>query len=344
MKRAGNLKTKWCNYEELLKAFYEVKRSKSYYHKILEFENNLVSNLNRILKSLEDGSYQVKPTRDFYIHDPKTRLIQAPDFEDRIVQHAILNSVKELIERRFINQTFACIKNRGTHNASKLLRKYLINYKNKGYCLKIDIKKFFYNIDHKVLNLQLSKIIKCKPTLEILQKFYHNEAGRGLPLGNVTSQILANLALSPIDHLIKRELKQPHYIRYMDDLVILSISKIELRKVLYYVKKLLRNLKLRTNQKTQIDLLSKGIDFVGYRTWYNSSIIRKRSLFKIKRVLKKHPAINRIASYLSHSMRTNSLLYVVKQILKVCPDFIEFIKTWLINNNKEKIYNALFHS
>ncbi len=344
MKRVGNLKQNWCNYDALLQAFKEVKKNKSYYHKILEFESNLVGNLNRILQSLEDGSYSIQPTRDFYVYDPKERLIQAPHLEDRIVQHAVLNSVRDIIERRFIDQTFACIKEKGTHNASDLLKKYLINYKNEGYYLKIDVKKFFYTIDHKTLNSQLSKIIKCKPTLDMLKKFYENESGKGLPLGNVTSQVLANLALSPVDHLIKRYLKRKHYVRYMDDLIILAKDKSELHRVLFFVKRLLKTLELEVNEKTQIGKISDGVDFVGYRTWFNNRIIRKRSLFKIKRVLKKYPDMSHIASYLSHSMRTNSLTYVVKQIIKVAVNFIEFIKKWLIKNNKKEVYYEVFQS
>jgi retron-type reverse transcriptase len=344
MKRIGNLKQNWCNYDALFEAFKDVKKNKNYYNPILEFENDLVSNLNRILKSLEDGSYEVKPTRDFYIYDPKVRLIQAPHIEDRIVQHAVLNSIRTIIERRFVDQSFACRKYKGTHNASDLLKKYLINFKNEGYYLKIDIRKFFYTINHKILDSQLERIIKCKPTLDLLKKFYENESGIGLPLGNVTSQVLANLALTPIDNLIKRYLKCKYYIRYMDDLIILSKNKEELHRVLYFIKRLLMTLELEVNEKTQIGMIRDGIDFVGYRTWFNSRIIRKRSLFKIKRVLKKYPDINRIASYLSHSKRTNSLLYVVKQIMKVAANFIDFIKKWLINNNRKEVYREIFQS
>lgn len=345
MKRIGNLKATWCNYEALHKAFYEVKKNKSYYHSVIAFESNLVSNLNRILKSLEDGTYKVQATRDFYITDPKTRLIQAPQFEDRIVQHAVLNSIRDIVECKFIDQTFACIKKRGTHGASDLLKRYLVNYKNVGYYLKVDVKKFFYSISHKVLDYQLSQIIKCKPTLELLKKFYKDKTGKGLPLGNVTSQLFANLALNPIDHLLKRVLKCKHIIRYMDDIVILSKSKSFLHLILKKVKALLTDLELETNKKTQIGQIKDGVDFVGYRTWFNNRLIRKRSLYKIKRVLKKKADINRIASYLAHSKRTNSLKYVLTQMIKVIDSLLlDFVKTWLVKNQKEGEYHAIFQS
>lgn len=229
MKRHGNLKYLWCNYEALITAFKEVKRNKSYNYHLLEYESNLAYNLNRLLKSLEDGTYKVKPTRNFYVYDPKKRLIQAPHLEDRIVQHALMNAIRDILINRLIGQTYACIRKRGTHSASNKLKQYLTNYKNNGYYLKVDVKNFFYSIDHEILNVQLNRIIKCKDTLSLLKKFYENKDGKGLPLGSVTSQILANLALSPVDHLIKRVLKYKHYVRYMDDLIILSDDKEKLK-------------------------------------------------------------------------------------------------------------------
>jgi RNA-directed DNA polymerase len=344
MKRVGNLKEKWCSYEALFEAFQEVKKNKNYHHNILLFESELVSNLNRILISLEDGTYKIKPARAFYVYDPKERLIEAPHIEDRIVQHAVLNAVRDIIEVRFIDTSYACRREKGTHRASDMLKKYLVNYKGRGYYLKVDISKFFYSINHKAMEQLLRKVIKCEPTLGLLKKFYENETGVGLPLGNVTSQVLANLMLNPVDHLIKRFLKRKHYLRYMDDLVILGETKEELKRVLRYIKILLKGLKLEVNSKTQIAQIKDGVDFVGYRTWYNSRLIRKRSLYKLKRVIKKYPEMSRIASYLSHSKRTNSLLYVVQQILKVATDFEEFVRQWLINNNKSEVYYEVFQS
>lgn len=344
MKRKGNLKEKWCSYEALFEAFQEVKKNKNYHHNILLFESDLVSNLNRILASLEDGTYTIKPARAFYVYDPKERLIEAPHIEDRIVQHAVLNAVRDIIEARFIDTSYACRREKGTHRASDTLKRYLVNYKTKGYFLKVDISKFFYSIDHKAMEQLLRRVIKCEPTLGLLKKFYENETGVGLPLGNVTSQVLANLMLNPVDHLIKRFLKRKHYLRYMDDLVILGETKEELKRVLRYIKVLLKGLKLEVNSKTQIAQIKDGVDFVGYRTWYNNRLLRKRSLYKLKRVIKKYPEMSRIASYLSHSKRTNSLLYVVRQILKVAESFSGFIQEWLIKNNKQKVYYEIFQS
>jgi len=336
MQRHGNLKRLWCNYDSLLQAWVEVKRNKSYHFSILAYEQNLAVNLSTLLDKLEDGSHSPRELRKFYIHDPKTRLIEAPCLEDRIVQHALLSVIRPLIEVRLIDQTFACRKFKGTHASNDLLKSYLIAYKNEGYCLKIDIEKFFYTIDQNVLELQIEEIIKCRPTLNILKKFYGSETGKGLPLGNVTSQVLANLALNPIDHFIKRVLKIRHYVRYMDDCILLSDSKNELNYARILIIQELEKLKLKVNNKTKISRIKDGIDFVGYRTWYNRRIIRKRSLYKIKRKLKKNADQNRMASFMSHAMNTNSLVYVIKQILKVVPERREWIIKWYVKHKIAK--------
>lgn len=341
MQRKGDLKHLWCNYDALLDAWWEVKRNKGCYFSILDYELNLAVNLSNLLIRLENECYEPYPLRSFYIHEPKTRLIEAPHVEDRIVQHALLNVIRPIIERRFIDQTYACRKFKGTHASNDQLKSYLVNYKSQGYYLKIDIRKFFYSINHEVLEHQLGRILKCKKTLQLLSKFYENTAGVGLPLGNVTSQLLANLALNPIDHFVKRVLKFKHYVRYMDDMVLLSTSKDDLHNAITLLEIEINTLGLVLNSKTKISRIVDGIDFVGYRTWYNRRVIRKRSLYKIKRKLRKDANLNRVASYLSHAMRTNSIVYVIKQILSVSPELRPWVIIWYrqhFKNRNKMIY------
>ena len=336
MKRHGNLKSLWCNYDSLLSAWYEVRQNKTCYHPVLLYELNLAVNLSDLLDRLDKGTYKPRPLRSFYVYDPKTRLIEAPYIEDRIVQHSLLNVLRPLVECRFIDTSYACRINKGTHASNNQLKSYLVNYKNHGYYLKIDIEKFFYSIDHQVLEKQISSIIKCQDSVKLLRLFFENETGKGLPLGNVTSQLLANLSLNPVDHFIKRELKFRHYVRYMDDLIILSDSKEKLKEALLLIKLKIEEQNLRLNSKTKISKIEDGIDFVGYRTWYNRRIIRKRSLYKIKRKLKQDANLNRISSFLSHSMNTNSIVYVIKQILTVKPDLRPWIEEWYRKHIKQK--------
>jgi retron-type reverse transcriptase len=337
MIRQGALKDIWCNYDALLKAWQEVRVGKTYHYSILNYENNLACNLNDLLDRLINNTYEVRPTRDFYIWEPKKRFIRAPHLEDRIVQHALMNAIRGIIENRFIYDTYACRKGKGTHAASRRLQQFLVAYKNAGYYLKVDIEKFFYNINHKCLLKQLSGIIKCKDTMDLLEKFFANAEGKGLPLGSVTSQLLANLSLNPVDHLVKRYLHIQHYLRYMDDFILLSSSKVRLKYCRIKINEMVEYLGMRINLKTKIGRLKEGIDFVGYRTWYNCRLIRKRSLYKIGRTLKKDFNQNRMSSYLAHSKDTNSLPYVVKQILEIVPGQVAFIKSWIHKNVKQNM-------
>lgn len=344
MKRYGDLKKIWCNYDTLLQAFNEVKKGKTYKDCFLTYENNLAVNLNDLLTRLDDGSYKPRAPYQFTIYEPKERIIQAPHLEDRIVQHALLIATRVIIEKRFLSCSYACRVGYGTHKASDDLKSALIKYKNGGYYLKLDIKRYFYSINHRQILELLKQIIKCKPTLELFTKFFAAGQKIGLALGNVTSQILANLMLNPIDHFVKRVLKIKDYFRYMDDFILLNESKSRLYSCWQQIKKEVARLDLSLNKKSKVGDIKSGIDFVGFKTWFNKRIIRKSSLFRIKRKLKTDPNISRIASFLSHSKRTNSLSYVVSKILEVVPEQINFIKTWIFNNKTKGEYDALFQS
>jgi hypothetical protein len=343
MKRFGNLKKYWCNYDALMQGWEEVKKGKTFNPHLLKYEANLVTNLTSLLDRLESNTYVPRKPREFYIYEPKKRLIHAPQLEDRIVHHALLHVIRDKIEHRFIYHTFACQKGKGTHKASDILMRWLIQYRGVGHCLKIDISKFFYSIDHNKLEQQIRRILKCDYSVELLKQFYINDDGKGLPLGNVTSQVLANLVLNPVDHLIKRNLKIKHYIRYMDDLVLLHKDKSVLQNALNKIIILLSNMKFRINSKTCIRRINDGVDFVGYKTWFNRRIIRKRSLYNIKRKLKKGICSQRVSSFLSHAKRTDSIVYVAQKILEITNEYNDFITIWIKHNREDK-FNAIFQS
>lgn len=343
MKRYGNLKKIWCTYETLLQAFNEVKKHKTYKDSFLIYENNLAVNLSNLLARLDDGSYKPRAPYQFTIYEPKERVIQAPHLEDRIVQHALLIATRTIIEKKFLSCSYACRVGFGTHRASNDLKRALIEYKGGGYYLKLDIKKYFYSISHQQVLKLLKRILKCKPTIDLFAKFFMVGQNIGLALGNVTSQILANLMLNPIDHFIKRVLKIKNYFRYMDDFVLLDTCKKTLYKCWGKIEKEIKKLGLSLNKKSKVGKIGEGIDFVGFKTWYNLRIIRKSSLFRIKRKLKKDANLARIASFLSHSKRTNSLVYIVNKILEIVPEQIDFVKQW-ITNNRGDINNAIFQN
>jgi len=332
MKKIKKTKHIITSYETLYRAWLQVKKKKSYTNYILDFESNLAVNLNNLLDKLENGTYQVSGYSTFYIHEPKLRLIEAPKIEDRIVQHALLIAVGNKLNNKMINNSFACREGKGTHLANQLLQKSLIKYKDEGCYLRIDIKKYFYSIDHSTLTRVLGKHISCRFALDLFKKFYgYKEIG--IPLGNVTSQILDNILLNEVDQYAKRELKCKDYFRYMDDIIILGEDKKYLTNIKNKIIELIKSLNLEANNKTQICEIKSGVDFTGYRTWYNRKVIRKSSLFRIKRKLKKQINKQRVSSFLSHSKLTDSLAYVKNIILQYADAQMKlFIKKWEIKN------------
>ena len=310
MKRAGKLFDSWCNIENFYEALKEVRKGKTLHSTFIAFETRAAVHIEELVNEIRTNTYKPMPYRSFKVFEPKERVISAPHLRDRVVQHAIMRAIKKPIDNRFIAQNFACRVGKGTHSCSKLLVKYLKDFDD-GYCLKIDISKFFYEINRDVLMIKIEDIIKCKKSLEIISLFvYEDEKEVGIPIGNLTSQLFANLMLNDLDHFCKRILKCKFYLRYMDDVVILDNNKDKLNYIFKEIKVFIENEKLRLNPKSGIFEIKQGVDFVGYRTWKYKRLIRKQSLFRIRKSLKKGFNQNRVASYLSHSKDTNSLPYV----------------------------------
>jgi RNA-directed DNA polymerase len=205
-----NLWPQIADYDALRDAWREVRQRKTTKPLILRYESNLAVNLGRLERALQDGSYKPKRHFEFWIHDPKARLIQAPCLEDRIVQHAVCNVLRMPVQQRLIEHTYSCLIGRGTHRCSEQFLEYLDNPRWR-YALKLDISKFFYSIDHACLTQELERIIGCRKTLDLLQLFITaNGDTCGIPIGASTSQILANLALNPLDHFAPARAEARH--------------------------------------------------------------------------------------------------------------------------------------
>lgn len=257
MRKIENLKGIWSDYDTLLEAYERCKMGKSYRDYILSYEIRLATHLTALQEKLEIGTYSPRPMREFYIFEPKMRLIQAPYFEDRIVHHALLIAIQRYIERKFYRHSYACQKGKGVHAASLRLASWIKNPEMQFY-LKLDISKFFYSIQHEKLEALIREYIGCEETLRLLTLFYRSESGVGLPLGNVTSQLLANLFLTPLDNFIKRELKAKRYIRYMDDFIILGKDRESLRVLKPQIEEFLGTIGLRLNPKYRLEKLEEG--------------------------------------------------------------------------------------
>lgn len=325
MKRMGNLIDKWNNLENFYLALKDLRKGKTLHPSFIEFEYEAPIIINRLIKEIDAGTYKVKPYRNFKVFEPKQRMISAPHIEDRLVQHAVMRIVSHLIDKRFIDQSFACRVGKGTHSCSEQLTRYLQNFKEEDYFLQLDMSKYFYSIDKDILFNKVKRVIKCKKTLVVFREFifsndyffsdskdiiYFDNSPFGIAIGNYVSQTNANLMLNDTDHFAKRILKCKYYIRYMDDIIILDNNKHKLAYIKKEMQKKIESENLRLNPKSKIAKLKQGVDFVGYRHWKDKKIIRKQSLFRVKKCLKKGANENQIASFLAHSKNTNSLCYV----------------------------------
>ena len=323
-----NLWPQIADYEALLVAWKDVRQRKTTKPLILRYESNLAVNLGRLETQLLDGSYEPKRHFEFWIHDPKARLIQAPCLEDRIVQHAVCNVLRMPVQQRLIEQTYSCLIGRGTHRCSEQFLKYLDNPRWR-YALKLDISKFFYSIDHTCLMQELERILGCQKTLDLLERFIKsNGSGVGIPIGASTSQILANLALNPLDHFARRELKLGTYLRYCDDMIALFETAAEANAAMEAIRQKAAEIKLTLNSKSGIHYVPDGVDWVGYRHWPGKRLIRKRNL---KRLRHKAPSasIETVMAYLSHAKGTASIACVANTFWRDAPEHRCRIHAWV---------------
>ena len=252
-----------------------------------------IAESNTVIKPITRGSKY----HYFKVYEPKERQIMALPFYDRVVQHAINNVLEPIFDKRFISQSYACRKGKGMHAASDTLKEWLYEWNKYHpdqplYAIKADIHHYFQSIDHAVLKTEIRKVIKDAGVLALLDRIIDHNGnmpdGVGIPVGNLTSQLFANIYLDALDQFIKHELGVEAYIRYMDDFVILSPDKEQLRSWLARIEQFLREeLKLEFNPKTTILAAKNGIDFVGYKHRATHRKVRKDSIKRIKRTIKK---------------------------------------------------------
>lgn len=256
------------------------------------FSANLEEELITLQNELIWGAYRTGRYRRFAVYEPKTREIAALPFRDRVLHHALCNIIEPLFEKKFVRDSYACRAGKGTHAGSVRLVEFMRRAQRKWgkvYCLKADIAKYFPSIDHEVLKNIIERTIRCKKTLCLIEGIIDSNGGeRGLPIGNLTSQLFANVYLNELDHLIKEEMKVKFYVRYMDDFVILHNDKRQLHQWKTEIEDFLKyKLRLDLNSKTSIFPVSRGVDFIGYRTWATHKLLRKRSIIGMRRKLRR---------------------------------------------------------
>ena len=315
--------------ENLFQAWSEFRKGKAKRFDVQEFERNLEDNLFALHQKLKNKTYRHGNYYSFYVHDPKQRHIHKARVSDRVIHHLLYTFLYKLFDKTFIYDSYSCRLKKGTHKGLKRLgvftRKVSQNYTVDCWALKCDIKKFFASVDHEVLLRLIKRKIQDEGIIWLIKQIidsFRSERGegKGMPLGNLTSQVFANIYLNELDQFIKHKLKIKYYLRYADDFLILSSYKDKLQRSLVtigeFVKKNL-NLELHAN-KIIFRKLDWGIDFLGYIVLPFYILPRtktKRRIFKkLKENVDSSSLEQSLQSYLGYLKHANS--FKIAQELK----------------------------
>lgn len=299
---------KICEFEWLERAYRNARKGKRYRAEIMQFSDNLEHHLFEIQAAMQVGTYIIGPYRHLWVYVPKKRLAMALGFPDRIVQWSIYQLLNPFYDRLFIEDSYACRIGKGSHKAAQRLQYWLRQIDRKPgpgwYYLKLDISKYFYRVDHARLLEILGRRIKDAQLLALLRSIIDCETepfglppgkgpddvavdewlyGVGMAIGNLTSQLFANIYLNELDQFCKHTLRLHYYIRYMDDIIILAPDKAQLHTTKERISTFLKEaLSLDLNDKTAIRPVSMGIEFVGVRAWATHCVLRKSTVRRLK--------------------------------------------------------------
>jgi retron-type reverse transcriptase len=303
MKRVGNLYPAICSFDNLWRAAYAAQRGKRFRPDVLAFHYDLEGQLFRLRAELQEKRYEPGRYRTFRIHDPKPRLISAAPYRDRIVHHALCQVIEPVFERTFIDDSYANRLRKGTHKALDRCTAFARRY---YYVLKCDIEKYFPSIDHQILMERIARRIKCPDTMWLIARIVENsnpqdeivryfpgdtlftphERRRGIPIGNLTSQFLANVYLNSLDHFIAEELRPAGYLRFADDFLAFSDEKAALHAMLPEIQAHLNGLRLKLQpRKCQVMPVRCGVPFLGWQVFPDYRRLRRTTGVRFQRRL-----------------------------------------------------------
>lgn len=253
-KKILNVKNKEIFFDEitslqsLFLAWNEFKCGKEGRLDVQDFFLNLERNIFNLYEKVKNGTYQHSAYTSFLVCDPKFRHINKAEVVDRVMHHLIVKHIEPLFEKSFIFDSYSSRIGKGTHRGVKRLKRFCLQLTKNNtrvvWALQCDIRKFFDSVDHDILISILQNKIKDERLMEIIKKIilsYNTKPGKGIPLGNLTSQIFSNIYLNQLDQFIKRNLRVKHYLRYADDFVILDIKKERLEKLVPILSNFLEN-------------------------------------------------------------------------------------------------------
>jgi retron-type reverse transcriptase len=294
------------SFETLVSAWRKARRGKRYKAAVASFECNLDTELLTLYHELNEKTWQPGGFRSFTVHEPKRRKISAAPFRDRVVHHALISVLEPIYERKFIYDSYANRKGKGTHAALDRCTQFMRRY---PYVLQCDIQQFFPAIDHLILKEILATSIACIPTLNLCGKIIDSGAGvlsaeytmqwfpgddllaverpRGLPIGNQTSQFWANVYLNELDQFVKHVLRCPAYVRYVDDFLLFADDKAVLRQWRAQIIEFLQSLRLTLHQnRAQTQPVVHGIPFLGFRVFPDHRRLKRSKGIAYRRHLK----------------------------------------------------------
>ncbi len=279
--RNGELFKQLCDPAHLIRSAIAAARHKRHQHDVAQFLLELEPSCFRLEAELREGSWRPGPYHTFYIREPKPRMISAAPFPDRVVHHALVSILEPHFERRFVAHSYACRKGKGTHRAiaraSRLMR-------IRPYVLKGDVQKFFPSIDHEILKAEVRRVIADQAILRVLDLvidgsnpqepvqewfpgddlFTVTERRIGMPIGNLTSQFLANVLMDRFDHVVMDAMGCGEYVRYCDDFLVFGQSKEALWDVRDEVRHVLEGMRLRLHpRKGGVHATTSSIPFLG---------------------------------------------------------------------------------
>lgn len=255
----------------------------------LKFKENLEANLYLIQQQLINEVYKHGEYHTFKVYEPKERIIASLPFKDRVVQHAINNVVEPLFEKGFYKTSYACRKNKGTHAGVKAVQAKIRKLVKSGkvFYLKMDFSKYFHSINIDVLFKEIARKISDSRVIKLLLGFA-GDLKTGIPIGNLLSQLFANIYGHIFDRFVKTKLRMKNYFRYMDDTVILCNSKNELKQIQRKLSLFSRIFMKMKFSKWHINSLIQPLNFLGYRITETYKLIRKDSVVRAKRKIKKY--------------------------------------------------------
>ncbi len=293
--------------ENLLVAWQEFLKGKRGKRDVQEFGFNLIDNILLLHEELASQTYRHGGYYQFRIADPKPRIIHKADVRDRLVHHAIHRILYPFFDKTFFSDSFSCRKDKGTHRALNRFRAmgYTVSKNHTKTCwvLKCDIKKFFDSINHQILLKILEEYIPDKKIIWLLDNVLQSfsvKPGFGLPLGNLTSQLFANVYMNKFDQFVKHKLKIKNYLRYADDFALFSSDKQQLERLTREIKIFLETkLKLSIHEKKLfLKTFTSGVDFLGWVHFLDHRVIRAVTKRKMLRRLKENPNEQARQSYL----------------------------------------------